>query len=52
MKQEPGTEPPSDLKRKREDEPALIVPVPENASAENCNPPERSQERSPVMEED
>ncbi len=33
MKQEPGVEPQTDLKRKREDEPALSVPVPENASA-------------------
>jgi len=48
MKQEPGTEPPSDLKGKKEVEPALTTPVPENASDENCIPPERS----PVMKED
>ncbi|AES97742.1 hypothetical protein MTR_5g059190 [Medicago truncatula] len=48
MKQEPVDEPPSDLKRKREDGSDLQNPVPENASDEHCNPPERS----PVMEED
>jgi hypothetical protein len=52
MKQEPDVEPQTDLKRKREDESALQNPVPENASDEHCIPPERSPERSPVMEED
>ncbi|KEH16152.1 hypothetical protein MTR_0299s0010 [Medicago truncatula] len=52
MKQEPVDEPPSDLKRKREDGSALQNPVLENASDEHCNPPECSPERSPVMEED
>jgi len=32
MKQEPSTDPPSVLKRKRKDESAMIVPGPENAS--------------------
>jgi len=38
MKQEPGADPPSDLKRKREDESDMSVPVPENDFDENCNP--------------
>jgi len=39
MKQEPGVEPQTDLKRNKEDDLVLTTPDPENASDENYNPP-------------